>query len=100
MHVSIAATLIIILFVVAAHAAGSLTVQETEVSETGSGQELRQLPCLDPGRRGGGGGGGGGRRGGRRSFHMFSSHYFKNEWNVGQRSNSEFFNKMLCGQTN
>lgn len=51
MHVSIAVTLIIItiiLFVVVAHAARSLTVQEAEVSTTGSGQELRQLPRLDP----------------------------------------------------
>lgn len=51
MHVSIAVTLIIIiiLFVVAAHAARTLTVQEAQVSETGSGHELRQLPRLDPG---------------------------------------------------
>ncbi len=49
MHVSIAVTTtIIILFVVAAHAARTLTVQEAEVSETGSGQELRQLPSLNP----------------------------------------------------
>lgn len=55
MHVSIAATLIIIIicFLVVAHAARTLTVQEAEVSKTGSGQELRQLPRLDP--RGGGG---------------------------------------------
>ena len=55
MHVSIAVTLIIsiissiIRFVVAAHAARSLTVQEAQVSETGGGHELRQLPRLDPG---------------------------------------------------
>ncbi len=50
MHVSIAVTrIIIILVVVAAHAARSLTVQEAQVSATGSGQELRQLPRLDPG---------------------------------------------------
>lgn len=51
MHVSIAVTLIIIIirFVAAAHAARTLTVQEAQVSETGSGQELRQLPRLDPG---------------------------------------------------
>lgn len=51
MHVSVAATLIIIiiiLFVSAAHAARTLTVQEAEVSAAGSGQELRQLPRLDP----------------------------------------------------
>lgn len=52
MHVSIAVTLIIIIIIlvgVAAYAARTLTVQEAQVSETGSGHELRQLPCLDPG---------------------------------------------------
>lgn len=51
MHVSIAVTLIIIiikLFVMAAHAR-SLTIQEAQVSETGSGHEFRQLPRLYPG---------------------------------------------------
>lgn len=48
MHVSIAVIIIIILFV-AAHAARTLTVQEAQVSKTGSGHELRQLPRLDPG---------------------------------------------------
>lgn len=55
MHVSIAVTrIIIICFVVAAHAARTLTVQEAQVSETGSGQELRQLPRLGPGEEEGG----------------------------------------------
>lgn len=51
MHVSIAVTLIIIikLFIVVAHAARSLTIQEAQVSETGSGHEFRQLPRLYPG---------------------------------------------------
>lgn len=42
MHVSIAVTLIIIIILVvrAAHAARTLTVQEAQVSETGSGYEL------------------------------------------------------------
>ena len=49
MHVSIAVTLIIIiLFAAAGHAARTLTVQEAEVSAAGGGQELRQLPRLDP----------------------------------------------------
>lgn len=54
MHVSIAVTLIItiiILVAVAAHAARTLTVQEAEMSTAGGCQELRQLPCLDPGER-------------------------------------------------
>lgn len=53
MHVSIAVTLIIIIIIPvvrAAHAARTLTVQEAQVSETGSGYELRQLPRLDPGK--------------------------------------------------
>lgn len=41
MHLSIVATFMTLL------AAGSLTVHEAEVSKTGSGEELRQLPCLD-----------------------------------------------------
>lgn len=54
MHVSIGATLIsaiiitIILLVATALAAGALTVQEAEVREAGGGDELRQLPGLDP----------------------------------------------------
>lgn len=36
------------LVVVVAPAARTLNIQETEVSETRSGQELRQLSCLDP----------------------------------------------------
>ena len=53
MHVSIGATLIIsliiILFMATAGAAGALTIQEAEVCEARSGDELRQLPGLDPG---------------------------------------------------
>lgn len=52
MHVSIGAIIIIItiiLLVAAALAAGALTVQEAEVREAGSGDELGQLPGLDPG---------------------------------------------------
>lgn len=53
MHVSIGAVLIIsiiiILLIVAAGAAGALTIQEAEVCEAGGGDELRQLPGLDPG---------------------------------------------------
>lgn len=48
MHVSFAATII----VMATHAASDLTIQETEVSETGSGHELRQFSHLDPGGKG------------------------------------------------
>lgn len=51
MHVSIGATLIIsiILLLMTAGAAGALTIQEAEVCEAGGGDELRQLPGLDPG---------------------------------------------------
>lgn len=50
MHVSFVITVISsILLAVATHAARSLTVQEAQVSATGRGQELRQLPRLDPG---------------------------------------------------
>lgn len=53
MHVSIGATpiiiIIIILLMATAGAAGALTIQEAEVSEAGGGDELRQLPGLDPG---------------------------------------------------
>lgn len=54
MHVSIGAALIIsvssvILLAAAPGAAGALTIQEAEVREAGSGDELRQLPGLDPG---------------------------------------------------
>lgn len=54
MHVSIGGTFIsaiiitIILLVATALAAGALTVQEAEVREAGGGDELRQLPGLDP----------------------------------------------------
>lgn len=55
MHVSIGGALIgaiiitIILLVATALAAGALTVQEAEVREAGGGDELGQLPGLDPG---------------------------------------------------
>lgn len=57
MHVSIGATLIIssiiiiiiILFSAPAGAAGALTIQEAEVCEAGGGDQLRQLPGLNPG---------------------------------------------------
>lgn len=49
MHVSIAVIIIIIILVaVPAHAAGTLTVEEAEVSAAGSSQELRQLSRLGP----------------------------------------------------
>lgn len=37
MHISI---VVVVIFIAVAHATRSLDVQETEVSETGSGQEL------------------------------------------------------------
>ena len=62
---------------VMAHGARGLPVQEAQVGETGSGQKLRQFPCLDP-EGGGGGGGGGGRErdkgGDRKSTRLNSSH--------------------------
>lgn len=51
MHVSIAVIIIIIIIIlvaVPAHAAGTLTVEEAEVSAAGSSQELRQLSRLGP----------------------------------------------------